>query len=56
MNLSDDIVSKFTDLFDIYSKDYIVITFLSILTMARHQELNITQDKNFGKIMIERVD
>lgn len=47
---------EFTDLFDIYSKDYIVITFLSILTMARHQELNITQDKNFGKIMIERVD
>ena len=29
---------EFTDLFDIYSKDYIVITFLSILTMARHQE------------------
>ena len=47
---------EFTELFDIYSKDYIVITFLSILTMARHQELNITQDKNFGKIMIERVD
>lgn len=47
---------EFTDLFDIYSKDYIVITFLSILTMARHQELNISQDKNFGKIMIERVD
>ena len=47
---------EFTDLFDIYSKDYIVITFLSILTMARHQELSITQDKNFGKIMIERVD
>ena len=47
---------EFTDLFDIYSKDYIVITFLFILTMARHQELSITQDKNFGKIMIERVD
>ena len=47
---------EFTDLFDIYSKDYIVITFLSILTMARHQEISITQDKNFGKIMIERVD
>ena len=47
---------EFTDLFDVYSKDYIVITFLSILTMARHQELSITQDRNFGKIMIERVD
>lgn len=47
---------EFTDLFNIYSKDYIIITFLSILTMARHQELSITQDKNFGKIMIERVD
>ena len=47
---------EFTELFDIYSKDYIVITFLSILTMPRHQGLSITQDKNFGKIMIERVD
>lgn len=47
---------QFTELFDMITKDYVVITFLSILNMARHQELNIIQDKNFGDIMIERVE
>ena len=46
---------EFTDLFDIHSKDYIIITFLSILNMARHQELLITQDKNFDNIIIENI-
>lgn len=44
---------QFTELFDIMTKDYIVVTFLSILTMARNQELNIKQDKNFDNILIE---
>lgn len=44
---------EFSELFDIYSKDYIVVTFLSILNMARHNELLINQDKNFGKIFLE---
>lgn len=44
---------EFTELFDIRSKDYIVITFLSVLTMARNQELEIKQDKNFGNIYLE---
>ena len=45
----------FTELFEINSKDYIIITFLSILNMARHQELLITQDKNFDNIIIENI-
>lgn len=44
---------EFTELFDIRNKDYIVITFLSVLTMARNQELEIKQDKNFGNIYLE---
>lgn len=44
---------EFTELFDIKSKDYIVVTFLSVLTMARNQELDIKQDKNFGNIYLE---
>lgn len=44
---------EFVELFDVMKKDYIVVTFLSILTMARNKELNIVQDKNFGSIIIE---
>ena len=46
---------EFTELFDVMTKDYIVVTFLSILTMARNKELNITQDKNFDNIIIEEI-
>ena len=44
---------EFTELFDIFSKDYIIVTFLSILSMARNNELKIIQDKNFEKIVLE---
>lgn len=43
---------NFVELFDIYSKDYIVVTFLSVLNMARNNDLKIIQDKNFGNIDI----
>ena len=43
---------SFIELFDIKTKDYIVVTFLSILSMARNQELDIKQDKNFGEIYL----
>ena len=43
---------NFTELFDIKTKDYIVVTFLSILSMARNQELEIKQDKNFSDIYL----
>ena len=44
---------EFTELFDNFSKDYVVVTFLSILAMAKDKELHITQEKNFDKILIE---
>ena len=42
----------FDELFDIYNKEYVVVTFLSILDLAKRQELNITQDDNFSKIYL----
>lgn len=44
---------KFKDLFDIVSKEYVVVTFLAILSMARNHELIINQDNNFNEITIE---
>ena len=43
----------FEELFDILSKEYVVVTFLSILDLAKKQEININQDNNFNKIIIE---
>ena len=44
---------EFTEIFDVLTKPYVVVTFLSILEMSKNNELLITQDKNFGKIMLE---
>lgn len=43
---------EFKELFDIYSKDYIVVTFLSILDLAKKQELSISQEHNFEDIYL----
>lgn len=43
---------KFEDLFDKFTKDYIVVTFLSILALAKKQELVIKQDNNFDSIVL----
>lgn len=45
----------FTELFDIMRKDYIVVTFLAILEMAKRGELFIKQDNNFDEIIISEV-
>ena len=44
---------NFTDLFEIFTKEYIVITFLSILAMSRKQEIEIEQENNFKNIIIK---
>lgn len=44
---------EFTDLFDIFTKEYIVVTFLSILSMSRKQEVVIEQESNFKNIIIK---
>lgn len=46
----------FLSLFDVLNRPYIVVTFLSILEMAKDKEIIIKQDKNFGNIILERVD
>jgi len=47
---------EFTELFDIREKDYIVVTFIAILNMAKRGEIDIKQDKNFESIMLEAKD
>lgn len=44
--------STFTELFDIMEKNYIVVTFLAILEMAKKRELIITQKDNFEEIFL----
>ena len=43
---------EFFELFDNFDRDYIVVTFLSILDLAKKQQLEIIQDKNFNKIIL----
>lgn len=44
---------NFTDLFEVVTKEYVVITFLSILAMSRKQEIEIEQEQNFKNIIIK---
>lgn len=53
-----DILTKhkrvdFFDLFDEPSREYIVVTFLSVLEMTKNDEINIKQEENFANIIIE---
>lgn len=43
----------FTDLFTEYNKSYIVVTFMSILELAKEDEITIKQKENFDNIYIE---
>ena len=44
---------RFVDLFEVATREYVVVTFLTILEMCRKNELKITQDDMFGDIMCE---
>ena len=44
---------EFMELFEEFSKPYVVATFLSILEMAKEKELTIKQENNFDKIYCE---
>ena len=46
----------FLSLFDELTRPYIVVTFLSILEMAKDKEIILKQEANFGRIILERVD
>lgn len=43
----------FTELFESFRKDYVVVTFLSILNMSKNNEIKLSQEDNFSPIMIE---
>ena len=46
-------IINFIELFDIITKEYFVITFLSILDLAKKNEIIIEQDKNFKNIILK---
>lgn len=48
-------VIEFTELFDIITKDALVVTFLSILDMSKNKEISIKQNRAFSKIVIEKM-
>lgn len=45
---------SFFDLFEIKTREYVVVTFLSILEMAKFGEIEIIQENNFNNIMINK--
>ena len=43
---------EFSELFDIITREYVVVTFLSVLDLIKKQEIDVKQDSNFNKIYI----
>lgn len=43
---------NFEELFETFTKDYVVVTFLSILDLAKKQNIIIKQDRNLGNITL----
>lgn len=46
---------SFFDLFDVYDKSFIVVTFLAVLDLVRKSSVIVSQDRNFNQIYIEDV-
>lgn len=46
---------NFLELFDEITREYVVVTFLAVLEMAKKQELKIVQENNFDDIFCEVV-
>lgn len=44
---------EFTELFESFTKEYVVVTFLSILNMSKNNEIRLSQKDNFSPILIE---
>lgn len=42
----------FEELFEVVTRDYVIVTFLSILSLAKKQEIDIKQIGNFGRIIL----
>lgn len=43
---------SFFELFEVKTREYVVVTFLSILEMAKFGEIDITQENNFNEIVV----
>ena len=54
--LKDKKKVDFFELFDVVTKEYIVVTFLAVLEMAKKQELTIYQENNFDNIICEAMN
>lgn len=46
----------FDDLFDQRDRYFMIVTFMSILTLAKDKEITITQDKSFDTIYLKGID
>ena len=44
---------NFIELFETINKEYVIVTFLAILEMAKDNEIKLYQDKNFDNIICE---
>jgi len=44
---------NFLELFDVLTKEYVVVTFLAILEMAKKNEIKIFQEDKYGEIICE---
>ena len=40
------------ELFNVFNKEYVIVTFLSVLDLTRKQEIEIRQERNFDKIFL----
>ena len=45
---------EFLELFPDNNKEFLIVTFLSILTMSKNNEIKLSQESNFKPIMIEK--
>ena len=43
---------SFFDLFEQKTREYVVVTFLTVLEMAKNKEIIITQENNFNEIYV----
>jgi len=44
----------FEELFEVFTKEYIVVTFLALLDMSKNQEILVEQENNFGSIWVAK--
>ena len=45
---------NFNELFEVMTKEFVIVTFLSILDMSKNNEILLKQDNNFANILIEK--